>query len=463
MLRRLKFCSTPYAATAVLLLLLGSAARAQWVEDSVDVGSAWVGSMAYNAAAGVVYGCSNSGDFVFAISCATNEVISRVDAFYPKDMAYDSIDGKLYCTFGLDPESVLVVSGTTHQRIKAIPLSWAGTTVWDPVNDYLYVTCSEANEVAVIDCRTDSVIMSIRTGQGPARKYLNTLHHKLYVQNWDSESVTIVDLDTHEVIRTIPLDGVPLAGYYCPAVDKYYHGAATVVTSICGVGDTVVRNISLPFGYGVEALTAAESGPLVYAAGYNGSRGRVFTVDPVRDSVLDTLEVGRHPDALAWSQRSGLVYCANIAANNVSVLADDGTGVLKTLQAASDPFVFCLVPRHDRVYLGHLGSRMVYVIKDRAGGIEERDGNGGLASRALRVRPSPFRSRVQVDCSGPGFDTPDVSVFSGDGRLVRRVPMTSQGLASWDGCDSGGKEVPAGVYVFVADGRGARAVAVKSE
>ena len=61
-------CRIPKAAIpALLLLTLTYGVRAQVVEDSIDVGDDYVGSMCYNSRGDVAYGRSQSGDFLFAI------------------------------------------------------------------------------------------------------------------------------------------------------------------------------------------------------------------------------------------------------------------------------------------------------------------------------------------------------------------------------------------------------------
>ena len=107
------------AIPALLLLALILDAQAQTVEDSIDVGGAWIGAMAYNSSAGVVYGGSQSGDFLFAIDCSSNRVISRVDVYFPRYWAYDSIDNKAYLSHrgrGGECDSVLVLNGATHTQ-----------------------------------------------------------------------------------------------------------------------------------------------------------------------------------------------------------------------------------------------------------------------------------------------------------------------------------------------------------
>ena len=377
-----------YALAAALALLFAFPARAQWVEDSIDVGGRFVGDLAYNANADVVYGLSNTGDFVFAIACATNEVVSRVDASYPRGMAYNGTDAKLYCSYGVDRESVLVVSGVTHQRLGDMPLAGADLMVWDPVNDYVYVSRTEHSMVSVINCATDSVIDSISTDYGPLRMHLNPVHHKLYVQNYDGNSVSVVDLGTNEVITTIDMDGYPEAGCYCAAVDKYYCGAGASVVVLAGASDSVLRRIQLTDR--ILSIVSIETHGLAMAAGAGGNRyDSVYVLDTYADSLVRVLTIGGEPYALAWSPSTDLVYSANSATDDVSVLADDGTAVLRTLAVGNCPFVFQQVARHDRLYLGHSNSNMVYVIKDRAGGVEE--------SASVEVRRASWVATVVGD------------------------------------------------------------------
>ena len=117
-------CRIPKAAIpALLLLTLTLGVQAQYVLDSIDVGGRFVGSLCYNSRSDVVYGNSESGGFFFAIDCSTNEVISSISLRYPLRVVYNATGNKAYCSYyNYELDSVLVVDGSTHQRIKAIPL-----------------------------------------------------------------------------------------------------------------------------------------------------------------------------------------------------------------------------------------------------------------------------------------------------------------------------------------------------
>jgi DNA-binding beta-propeller fold protein YncE len=216
-------CRIPKAAIpALLLLALTFEAQAQYVLDSIDVGGRFVGCMCSNPRGNLIYGLGNTDNFVFAIDCSSNQVVARVDAYYPRWVTYDSADGKLYCTFGLGEESLLVMDGVTLQPIRVLPLSGASLMAWDPIANRLFVSCTDADRVSVVDCVADTVITHIRTSPEPLRMHLNTRHRKLYVQCHGSERLNIMDLNTLEVIENIRVPGYPEAGCYSEAVDKYY-------------------------------------------------------------------------------------------------------------------------------------------------------------------------------------------------------------------------------------------------
>jgi len=426
----------------------------QYVEDSVDVGGAWVGGMVYNSRADVVYGnCQYTNGIFFAISCSTNQVIARFNMPWPREAAYDSIDNKTYVAFQSgDEDSVLVVDGVTHSRLRAIPLDWAIYPVWDPVSNRLYVSCGENNSVGVIDCRTDSVICHIPVGAYPLKMHLNTRHHKLYVQNYDEGSVSIVDLQTNQVIRTIPLGSEPQSGYYCEWAEKYYCGTSDRVHVVDDIADTVTTRIDLPGGS--WSMSANRSQELLFAGIEDGvSYHALYTIDTKSDSVVSVLPIRRGPQELWWSSVTDRLYCANYD-GWVTVIAGDGTHILGTMPVNSSPFVFACSPVHQRLYVGHLNCSKVYVIRDTASAICETGPAPGHRSETLRALPNPFVRSVTIRFKNMRSGANSIGVYSAAGVLVRQLAVGTNDIAfgqvEWNGKDENGWAVPAGTYVIVA-------------
>jgi YVTN family beta-propeller protein len=443
-------------AMVILGFLAAGTASSQTVIDSIDVGGAWVGSLVYNSRAGVVYGASEDGVF-FAISCDSNRVVSLVPAPGALSVCYDSVDNKAYCVTqgGGSSDTVLVIDGTTHTRIGAIPVWWAVRVVWNPDNDRVYVSTDEYNKVVVIDCRGDTVVGEIQVGQGPIGLTLNRRHQKLYVQNTNDASVSVVDLATSQVRRTVPLGWIPSSGWYSESVDKYYCGRVGGVTILDGVGDSVVAGVIFSGG-APDAMVGTEvCNRVMVGLDYGGSTDSVAVIDAQVDTVITMLGVGRYPGALVLSPSSGLAYCANAASDNLSVMAGDGSRILGTVSVGDGPSSLLAVAGARRVYVGHFNTRFVYVVHDTASGVSERGPSASRRVPGVCVRPNPFSTSVWLQCPAGAMSGARLMVYSGTGRLVRSLQVNAGGGRSgsyvWDGVDDNGQDVAPGIYYAVSE------------
>jgi YVTN family beta-propeller protein len=386
------------ASRAILLLTaLGafSSARGQYVEDSIDVGGNFVGSMAYNPYADVVYGRSNTGDFVFAIDCATNTVIGSIPVDYPLYMAFSAVSNKLYCPFTYGRDSVLIVDGATHQRLRAIRVRGANMAVWDSASNRVCVSCDDQWDVKVIDCVTDSVIATIRVGDGPLKMHINTRRRKLYVQNWDSEDLSIIDLQTNEVIRTLSVGEPLVSGWYSASLDKYICGGYTHVFTVGGGTDTLRSVFTLDDPGKIWSIAGDDASGFAFLGSEGLAQNALLTFDTVAETVVAQEVMPGVPRFVFRSDLTSQVYvlCRN---GWVSVCGPDGRPTGCSLAVQSSPFVAAYSPPTRRLYIGHLNSPLVYVIKDTVTGLAE--GRTGLPARS--VGATVVRGALDLPASG---------------------------------------------------------------
>ena len=463
---RMKLRPQLLAASVLLLAALAVPARGQYVEDSIDVGGWYVGSLAYNSRADVVYGGSQSDDIFFAIECASNQVVASWFLSWPRYLAYDSIDNKAYCSFLSGGEdSVLVVDGATHRRLRAIGLRYANYIVWDQLANRLYVSCTDDNRVAVIDCETDQIVGFISTGSEPVLMYLHPTRRRLYVFADGASAVNIVDLTTLQIVGNVWIDGSPKAGCYSVAAAKFYCGGYEEVVVIDGIGDSLSARIPLSSLASVYSLACADASGLVFVGTHStGVSDSVFVVDVSADSVVSRIPTNGTGECAVWSPASNTVYFSMRVTASVLAMRGDRSGAATVLPVAYAPWVLLPVAGRGRVYLGHLGSDMVYVIRDTAAGIEERLAARPRDAAWLSAAPSPFRDRVRLRLAESTGQATTVKVFAADGRLVRSLAICARTGRSvvWDGRDEAGVSVSAGTYIAVLKGgEGARAMLVK--
>ncbi len=436
-------------------LAAGVAYCQPYVEDSIDVGGAWVGGLCYNSASDVVYGgCQYGSGIFFAIACASNEVVSTWAIPWPRGMTYDSTDNKCYVAYRSDDEdSVMVIDGRTHARLRAIPVPDARLPLWEPVNNRVYVSCCEINRVSVIDCVADTVMRHIRVGTAPVHMVLNSQRRKLYAENWDAGTVSVIDLRTDSVIRTVLVGGVLEAeGCYSANLDKFYVGGERQTVVMDGLTDSVVKRV--PHGlYATDyACAVAHNRVMVGTGGLGGTPDTLLVIDATADSVVSRLPVGSEAQDVVWSAGSDLVYCANYR-NSVSVILGDGSRVITTLPVSRAPHELLLVPRHRRIYISHLNSRWVYVVRATVLGVEEAGAGFTWARERLVARPNPFRDAT-VFTAEERVRVP-LRIYDIDGVLVAELAPAQSGggrlIAVWDGRNATGREVPPGVYFVRQD------------
>jgi flagellar hook assembly protein FlgD len=77
---------------------------------------------------------------------------------------------------------------------------------------------------------------------------------------------------------------------------------------------------------------------------------------------------------------------------------------------------------------------------------------GGSPARVASIAaPNPFTDRTSIELRLANAGTGTVSIYSSDGREVRRMTMDlPQGESSveWDGRDGAGSAVPSGAYFY---------------
>ncbi len=161
----------------------------------------------YDSANGEVF-VSNEGATIPAnltvIDGTTNRVVGQV---YPSGngpgVAYASSNGDVYtCTNGIQngfSNLVSVANGTTNKVVVSIPItSSCGAAVYDPVNDYVYVTDRtnpggrDQFNVTLIDTDTNRIVLTQPAQMGPIGIAYDSANHNIYVADSDTNNISIL-------------------------------------------------------------------------------------------------------------------------------------------------------------------------------------------------------------------------------------------------------------------------------
>src|SRR5438093_1462718 len=156
------------------------------------------------------------------------------------------------------------------------------------------------------------------------------------------------------VVATIPVGNGPIGVGYSGGSGYVY------VTNYESNSVSVIDRTT------VVATIRVGNGPA--AAGYDGGNGYVYVANELsnnvsvinRTTVVGTVAVGNQPEGVGYDNRSGYIYVANFGSNNVSVISR--TTVVATVFVGTAPYGVGYDSANRYVYVANFGSSTVSVI-----------------------------------------------------------------------------------------------------
>ena len=182
----------------------------------------------------------------------------------------------------------------------------------DPFNGQIYVANYGSDTVSVVDPKTFKTITNISSGSKPYE--LMTLFNRVYVTNIGSDKISVIDQMTNKILVYIP------------------------------VGKSPVKLDVNAFNYP----------PVVFVA--NRDAGTVSVIGTDVDKVIGNFSVGTAPRGISVNPLTNILYVANEGSNTVSVIDYFYNGSLdytKTdLKMNSVPSSLIVNPNTNKIYVG---------------------------------------------------------------------------------------------------------------
>jgi YVTN family beta-propeller protein len=150
-----------------------------------------------------------------SFTVAPNQVITK--NYYANFEAFEfvfttggtAVDQTEISVWGKNAAGELV---TAHRLVSSELLGANGGSGSGPISfNRIYVANFNSNDVSVIDGATNAVIATIPVGGNPAGVDVNPLTDRIYVANRASDNVSVIDGVTNTVIATVPVGARPFA------------------------------------------------------------------------------------------------------------------------------------------------------------------------------------------------------------------------------------------------------------
>lgn len=159
---------------------------------------------------------------------------------------------------------------------------------------------------------------AITVGTSPVSLIFDKTGSKLYAANYDSQSVSVIDIPAFTVTTVALETSEPRAMAYSFQANKLY--VACEGENYMEVIDTTsnTRTTKIQVGDRPFALTANLSATRIYAANFR--ENTVSVIDTTSDKVIDTLNVGTAPSALAFNNDGTILFVANYCDKSLSLI-----------------------------------------------------------------------------------------------------------------------------------------------
>ncbi|WP_424356569.1 hypothetical protein [Methanocella sp. MCL-LM] len=226
--------------------------------------------------------------------------------------------------------------------------------------DFGYVTNTNSNTVSVIDLNSNTVSTNITVGTQPIGVATNPGGTRIYVSNSMDHTISVIDPGTNTVIHTISL------GWSGPRT-IVMNGDGTKLYVACTnsqdvkVIDTTTNQVVTSIGLGTSprGIAMQPNGQYLYAACYYTNQVKIIRISD--NTVVKTLSVGAGPDEIAFNPLLNSAYVVNSGANTVSKIGTSSQTVDATITVGSNPSGVTFIPSGSEAYVTY-GSNQVAVI-----------------------------------------------------------------------------------------------------
>ena len=212
-----------------------------------------------------------------------------------------------------------------------------------------YVTSFAANDVAVIDTATGTVIATIPVGTGPEGVAFTPDRTRAYIPNQTSATVSVIGTATNSVVATIPVGAQPFGVAVTPdGTEAYVANQGPGTVSVIATATNIVT-ATIPVGSGPYGVAVTPDGTEAYVA--NQGSGSVSVIATATGTVTATIPVGTNPSLVAVAPDGTKAYVSNLVSGTVSVIATATNTVIATIAVGTNPRGVVFSPDGTRAYV----------------------------------------------------------------------------------------------------------------
>ena len=224
-----------------------------------------------------------------------------------------------------------------------------GVTVLTGAYNRVYVANYASSNISVIEAATNQVVGTIASnGTNPRGIAANSNNGKVYFTNVTSNNVGVIDATNNTVVATIPVGTQPNSIAVNESKRRAY--VANSGSNDVSIIDLAASSVITTTAVGASPQWVATNGSTGYTF-VTLSNNQVAVIDGTTNAVTRTIQVGAGPYGVAVDPYNNRIYVANRDGNSLSIIDGNSFNVITTIELGSKPYVVAVNPIKNRLYV----------------------------------------------------------------------------------------------------------------
>ncbi|MDA9719036.1 YncE family protein [Betaproteobacteria bacterium] len=179
------------------------------------------------------------------------------------------------------------------------------------------------------------LLREVQVGKAPAGLALSTVNREAYISNTESSEISVIDVDSLEVKKTIDLNGSSLGVAVSPDgkrlfVSDWFNNCLLVIQ----LNSHKKRCIEV--GKAPAGISVSEKNDEIYVVSRDSNS--VFVVSLSEEKVIGKILVGDHPFGLKLLPVKNHLYVTNVQSNDVSIVDLTERQEIKRVKVGKKPY-----------------------------------------------------------------------------------------------------------------------------
>jgi YVTN family beta-propeller protein len=274
------------------------------------------------------------------------------------NMIYTTLTGS-----GGSSNSTIVIDGNTNNIMKNITVGkFPNSIAINPNINRIYVTNYDSDTVSVIDGNTNNIMKNISVGSGPSDVAINPNSNRIYVVNQHSNTISIVNGNTNRVIQTILTGKKPTTLQVNPSTNRIHvtNQDSNTVSVIDGYTNNIIKNVSLhesPTGLAINPNTNKiyvlnESLLLPVNGKLSLGKKTISVIDGYTNNIVGAIRADDASDVV-MNPTTNKIYLSKDYLDTISVIDGYTNNIIKNVKVGfkSYPSYMAINPNTNMVYV----------------------------------------------------------------------------------------------------------------